>query len=265
MIHLMKNSLKSVFVVCAVATLCVAQISETNIPHFEVASVKPSSSREIGGAYTYPGGRVAFRGCTFLYLVQLAFDLQEFQIAVKADWMKTDRFDIDATVPPASRSRSANPPTPKTSMNDEQRRMLQSMLAERFDLRYRQDTTEGPVYLLTRNGKALKMADAKDKKAFPWSGGPSGGMIMGDGLRGINESMSDLARRLSPYMGRSVLDRTGLPGSFDFETRYSVDDQRPDVISMILTCLNDIGLKLKPSKGQVERIIIEQAQRPTAN
>jgi len=150
-------------------------------------------------------------------------------------------------------------------MNDEQRRMLQSLLAERFNLRYRQDTAEGPVYLLTRNGKALKIADAKDKSAFPWSGSLSGGAINGDGLRGINESMPDLAQRLSRYMGRPVLDRTGLPGSFDFETSYSVDGQRPDVISMILTCLNDIGLKLEPSKGQVERIVIEQAQRPTAN
>jgi uncharacterized protein (TIGR03435 family) len=197
--------------------------------------------------------------------VQLAFDFQEFQITGQADWMKTDRFDIEATVPPGSRSNTANPPIAKTPMNDEQRRMLQTLLAERFDLRYRQDTTEGPVYLLTRTGKALKMADAKDKNAFPWSGGPSGGMIMGDGLRGINESMPDLAQRLSRYMGRPVLDRTGLPGSFDFETRYSVDGQRPDVIGMILTCLNDIGLKLEPSKGQIERIVIEQARMPTAN
>jgi uncharacterized protein (TIGR03435 family) len=202
-----------------------------------------------------------------LYLVQLAFDLQEFQIAGQADWMKdeSDRFDIDATVPPGSRSRSSNPAIAKTPMNDEQRRMLQSLLAQRFDLRYRQDSTEGPVYLLTRNGKALKMADAKDKNAFPWSGSPGGGMIMGDGLRGINESMPDLAQRLSRYMGRPVLDHTGLPGSFDFETRYPEDPQHPDVISMILTCLDDIGLKLEPSRGQVERIIIEKAQRPTAN
>src|SRR5580698_6323348 len=173
----MKSSLKSVFLICAVSTLCVAQISETNNLRFEVASVKPTSSREMGGAYTYPGGRVGFRGCTFLYLVQLAFDLQEFEIAGQADWMKTDRFDIDATVPPASKSRSANPPTPKSPMNGEQRRMLQSLLAERFDVRYRQDTTEGPVYLLTRNGKALKMADAKDKNAFQWSGSLAGGAI----------------------------------------------------------------------------------------
>jgi len=70
---------------------------------------------------------------------------------------------------------------------------------------------------------------------------------------------------LSRYMGRPVLDRTGLSGSFDFATTYSVDGQRPDVISMILTCLNDIGLELEPSKGQIERIVIEQAHRPTAN
>jgi uncharacterized protein (TIGR03435 family) len=78
--------------------------------------------------------------------------------------------------------------------------------------------------------------------------------------------MADLAQRLSSYMGRPVIDRTELPGSFDFETRYSAaDGQRPDIVSMILTCVNDLGLKLEPSKAQVARIVIEQAQRPAAN
>jgi uncharacterized protein (TIGR03435 family) len=154
----------------------------------------------------------------------------------------------------------------KMAINGEQRRMLQSLLVERFGLKFRQDTTEGSVYLLTKNGKALKMTDAKDKNDFPWSGSVAGGAFSGDGMRASNESMEDLAHRLSGYMGRPVLDRTDLRGSFDFETRYSsADGQRPDIVSMIVTCLNDIGLKLEPSRAPVPRIVIEQAERPTAN
>lgn len=201
----------------AIATLCLAQQnSEPNAPHFEVASVKPATSRELGGVYGYPGGRMAFRGCTLSYLLQLAFDLQEYQFAGQEDWMKSDRFDIDAKVPAGLKSSSANPPMAKMAINAEQRRMLQSLLVDRFGLKYRQDATEGSVYLLTRNGKTLKMTDAKDKNDFPWSGSVAGGALSGDGMRGMNESMADLSHRLSGYVGRPVVDRTELPGSFDF-------------------------------------------------
>ena len=143
--------------------------------------------------------------------------------------------------------------------------MLQSLLVERLQLKYHRETREGPVYLLVKGNKALKLVDSKDKNVYPWAGGIRGGMIMGDGLAGINESMEDLAKRLSPYLGRPVLDRTGLSGSFDFRSEYSSDNVRPDVITMILASVQDIGLKLEASKGPVDGIVIEHAEKPSAN
>ena len=245
--------------------MCLAQTKSAALPQFEVASVKRTVGREINGAYTNPGGRVEFRGCTFYYLLQLAFDVQDFQVAGLVDWMQNERYDIDATVPAASQSSQSKPPNRKAPMNEEQRRMLQALLAERFGLNYHRDTREGPVYLLVQTGKGVKMTDAKDKNAFPWSGALRGGMLSGDGMAGTNESMPDLAKRLSWYVQRPVLDRTGLTGSYDFRTAYSQDDAHPDVIGLITACLNDLGLKLESSKGPVERIVIEKAQKPSAN
>ena len=88
---------------------------------------------------------------------------------------------------------------------------------------------------------------------------------MGDCLAGVNESMSDLARRLSRYLGRPVLDRTGLSGSFDFRTEYRSDDEHPDLITMILAAVQDLGLNLEASKGPIDTIVIEHAERPSAN
>jgi uncharacterized protein (TIGR03435 family) len=259
----MLKTLRNLIVACALASLCPAQ--QPASPRFEVASVKPTAGREIGGAYIYSGGRVAFRGCTFLYLTQLAFDVQEFQVAGAEGWMETDRFDIDAKAPSESKSTQSMPPYRKAPMNEEQRQMLQALLAERFGLRHHRETRERPIYLLVRTGKGLKMTDAKDKNDFPWSGALRGGMITGDGLAGTNEDMPDLAQRLSWYLKRPILDRTGLTGSYDFRTAYSQDDTHPDVIGMIMTCLNDLGLKLEPSKGPVERIVIDSALKPSAN
>src|SRR5215472_8880861 len=99
----------------------------------------------------------------------------------------------------------------------------------------------------------------KTRMTFP--GRPSAaGMITGNGLAGINESMPDLAQRLSWCLIRPILDRTGLTGSYDFRTAYSQDDAHPDVIGMIMTCLNDLKVKLEPSKGPVARIVIGSAQ-----
>ena len=84
-------------------------------------------------------------------------------------------------------------------------------------------------------------------------------------MAGINESMEDLAKRLSPYLGRPVLDRTGLSASFDFRSEYLSDDVRPDVITVILASVQDLGLKLRASKGPVDGIVIEHAEKPSAN
>ena len=156
------------------------------------------------------------------------------------------------------------PPFFKAPMTAEQREMLQSLLLERFHLQYRRETRDGPVYVLTRGNKPLKMTDLKDKNEYPWAGGPGGGGLMGDGLKGINESMDDLAWRLSPYLGRPVLNRTEISGSYDFLADYPLEDGRGDIIGMILATVKDVGLKLEAAKGPIETIVIEHAEKPSA-
>jgi uncharacterized protein (TIGR03435 family) len=97
-------------------------------------------------------------------------------------------------------------------MNAEQRQMLKTLLVDRFRLRFHTEIKEGPVYLFVKGGKGLDLQDAKNKDEYPWAGGLSGGGITGDGLAGRNESMDDLAKRLAPYLGHAVINRTGLTG-----------------------------------------------------
>jgi uncharacterized protein (TIGR03435 family) len=252
--------------ICAIASICRAQQpSGTPRPEFEVASVKPAAGGEWNGIYTYPGGRVECRGCWLQYLVQWAFDIQGFQLVGGPAWIAAERYDIVAKPPASSKSSKSNPPYSKAPLNEEQRQMLQSLLMDRFQLQYHRETRQGPVYLLVRGKKPLRMEDSKDKDGYPWSGGLGGGAIVGDGLAGTNESMADLAWRLSRYLGRPVLDRTGLPGSYDFRIEYQTDDPRPDTISVIMTTVQDLGLKLEVSKGPIDSIVIDHAGKPSAN
>jgi uncharacterized protein (TIGR03435 family) len=239
------------------------------LPEFEVASVKPVSPDDIiiNAFLTYPGGRVVGRGCTLRFLVMEAFDMQDYQISGGPDWITHDRFEIEAKPPASSASAKSNPPLAKLPPNQEERQMLQALLIERFQLKFHRDTREAEVYVLSANVKKLKLQPPKDKNEYPWAGSVAGGLPGGDGLRGTNISMPELATRISDWLKRPVLDRTGLQGSFDFEFTTGEDDapSEVDLESSIVTSLKGIGLQLKTSKGPVEALVIDHVEKPGPN
>jgi uncharacterized protein (TIGR03435 family) len=143
--------------------------------------------------------------------------------------------------------------------------MLRSLLIDRFQLKYQRVSREGPIYLLVKSGKKLGLQPPKDLNGFPWVGNPGGGMINGDGLAGENSSMPLLAKRLSRYVARPVLDQTAIDGSFDFRFDYAAGDQKPDVIATIFTSLQGLGLKLASARGPVETIMITSIEKPSEN
>lgn len=240
----------------------------TSPPSFEVASVRPSAMNDhrLGiGFFTFPGGRIVANMCSLDYLIELAFDIQPFQIVGGPGWIHEDRFDIEAKPPASSKSSRANPNNPKLPPNAEQRQMLQTLLADRFGLQFHHEAREGSVYLLLRTSKPLKIEPTKDTTEYPWVGSVAGGAISRDGIRGTNASMELLARRLSPYLQHPVLDRTGLAGPFDFRYELPKDDTVPDVVSSIVLSVQGLGLKLEPGKRPIETLIIDRVARPSPN
>jgi uncharacterized protein (TIGR03435 family) len=246
------------------------QSTQTALPSFEAASVRPSSPNEpeTGGFYTYPGGRIVARGCSVKLLIMIAFDLQDFQIASGPSWADGgERFDIQAKPPDSSLSAQWKTSSTKISPGLEEREMLQSLLADRFHLVAHREIKEGSVYILRRGSNDLKLTTPKNENEYPWAGGISGGLPGSDGIRGTNISMPQLATRLSSWLGRPVIDKTGIQGSFDFEFHSGEDDSSSsmDITDSILTSINSIGLNLKSSRGPVETIVIDHVEGPSPN
>ena len=248
-----------------------SQRAQPTMPEFEVASVRPSgpNQREMNGLYTYPGGKVRCNGCRLEYLIMMAFDVQQFQISGGPAWIDLvsgETFDVEAKPADSSSSALSNPASPKSAPNEEQREMLQSLLADRFQLKFHREIKEGTDYILSRGTGQLKLTPSKDKSAFAWAGGISGGWF-GGGIRGENISMPQLAARLSRFLKRPVLDQTGLEGSFDFEYRLGGEDNDNDanIPSFLLMSMKGIGLMLKPGHGPVETIVIDHLEKPSAN
>src|ERR1700730_2509636 len=109
--------------------------SVPSAPSFEVASIKaiqmpsgPGGPRI--GVQISPGGRVNAVS-SLRNLVMYAYDVKDYQISEAPQWTRSDYYSIVAS-PGDARS-----PSP-----DETRRMLQALLADRFQLKLRRENKE---------------------------------------------------------------------------------------------------------------------------
>ena len=139
------RNVKYLFVICS--TFLYSQEQESAgrpRPEFEVASVKPSQSPEVGGVYTLPEAESHSADAHLQYLIEQAFNMQSFQVSGGPSWIHDERYDIEAKPPASAKSSTSMPPYAKAPPNDEQRQMLRSLLIERFRLKYRREIRQGP-------------------------------------------------------------------------------------------------------------------------
>jgi uncharacterized protein (TIGR03435 family) len=234
-------------------------------PSFEAATIKPPDPKakyQKAGFYDEPGGRIFFGG-TVKMLVETAFDVHDFQVAGGADWTDSRWFEINAVPPDNSLSRLIK--VPNAEPTAEQQQMLQSLLRERFGFKSHFETKEGQVYLLTRGSKALQLKPPKDATEDPRAivmmkqGGIDDGQA-----EGTNATMDYLAVRLTRYLRLSVVNKTEIAGSYDFDLPAD-DPERTDIVGAVYSVVDRLGLKLKRDKGQVQTLVIDHVEMPSEN
>ena len=114
---------------------------------FDAATIKPSVPYGYAGLNTYPGGRIFFGGY-IKWLIGIAFNLQDYQVAGGPNWVSSQWFEINAVPPEASPSRSIK--LQNVEPTSEQRLMLQSLLRDRFGFEFHFEMKQGEVYILSR-------------------------------------------------------------------------------------------------------------------
>jgi uncharacterized protein (TIGR03435 family) len=253
-----------------IAVAAGAVLAQEASPAFEVISVKPSAME--GGAYgigiaTFPGGRIRANMCPLAYIISQAFDLEMNQISGGPRWVREDRWDIEAKPPEGSKASKANPKLWKLPPNEDQRLMMETLLADRFHFKYHLETKEGPVFFLVKTKKELKLTPTADADEFPWVGSVAGGGIGNDGLRATNVTIALVCKRLTARLGRTVIDQTGLDGVYDFKFALDKDASgtEMDVPSAIMASVEGLGLKLESGKGPTVTLVIDSVEKPAGN
>ncbi len=229
---------------------------------FEVASIKPSSPDAHGSSSNTDRRFVTIRNWTVKRLVQRAFGVEDYQVTGGPNWLDTYHFDISARVDDAE---------PELKGKEGQERlmaMLAALLGERFQFQFHRESKTLPVYNLVtaKNGFKLTAVDAKGSQSM----NSNNGRLTSKGV-----SMAALAVFLSRTMERPVLDATGIPGDFDFQLEWSQQQQgiaakapeanEPAGPSIFTALQEQLGLKLESTKGPVEIIVVDHAEKPTEN
>ena len=261
-----------------------AQVAPPSGLRFEAASIRPSppGGPPISGT-TIQSNRLRSINTSLLSLIRSVHAgeglVSEHQFVGGPDWIRTERWSIDAV--------AASAPT-RAQFND----MLRELLADRFKVRVRREQRELPMFALLvarddrRTGPqltAVKVDCAAYKEAFErlqpraplepgapmqpttcdtlLSSRPEGTRIAGRAVE-----MSVLARTLTSYFDAPVLDRTALPGQYDYDINFVRDmSLAPSVngVSLETALREQLGLRVERQRAPMDVLVIESAERPT--
>jgi uncharacterized protein (TIGR03435 family) len=288
----MKTSCALVIAV-AVSAPVFAQAPEPKV-EFEVASVRKSAASGADGAVALglrmDGAQARIGSLTLRDYIGMAFRVKTYQI-VGPDWLGTEHFDVNAKLPAGSTA-------------DQIPRMLQSLLVDRFGLKFHREPKDINVYALVLGKPPLKLKDSiVDPDAAPAAGvqisasGSAAGVSVNmgngssytfaggkfEGKKIGGRIMADVVER---YTDRPVIDATGLTGTYDFSFAVTPEEYQTLLIRAAVnsgvvlppqalrlldnggdplgSALEQLGLKLDSRKAPVELLVVDQVLKTPA-
>ena len=255
---------------------------------FEVATVKksppPGTDNAVTAGVKLDGSQVRIGMLTLRDYVAMAYRVKPYQVA-GPDWMATERFDIAAKLPAGVNADQFLP-------------MMQSLLADRFGLKFHRDPKEMAVFALMIGKPPLKLkesaidANAPPPVAFEATGSGSAAGVsvnLGNGssytftggkFDGKKVEGRMIAEVLERYTDRPVIDATELKGRYDFSFEVTPEEYQtlliraavnsgvvlpPQVLRLLDNggdplgeALGQLGLKLESRRAPIAVLVVDQ-------
>jgi len=209
-------------------------------------------------------GRYEVRTATMVDLIRSAYGVDADKVQGGPSWLDIDRFDIVAKAP------ASTPP-------EAVKRMLQTLLADRFQLKIRMDTKPLPVFALSLGKGKPKLKESDGTGGSGCQGEPQApqpGTIPYNVVSCHNRTMEQVAQDLhnlaNAYLTNPVVDQTGLKGNWDFQLKWTsrgaLAFAGADGISIFDAVDKQLGLKLAPDNLPVPVLVVESVnEKPSAN
>lgn len=280
---------RAAFVLCA-ALACAGFLPLAGVHPAESAAHSPQSAppkfdavtfraEPSGGtfnfAYTIDPTHAHISGVTLEFLIVHAYDLRKFQLTGGPQWVRNDRFDVEASV---------ERPTSRADMMQ----MLRQAITDKFQLVLTPAARTGTVYSLQvaengpklghqppdrllqspllslPRGTTLPIATFSFTRRVYGNDGESSSVIPSQVIRGTQATMADLAGQLATALGAPVTDDTGIHEKYDFTLHFDAGvaqdtSDQPGIADALKT---QLGLRLKRGRGAYSVYTIKQVERP---
>jgi uncharacterized protein (TIGR03435 family) len=238
---------------------------------FEVADVHASPSGAQPFMDTgFVRGRFSIKSASLVDLIGLAWGVDSEAVFGGPTWLDQARFDVIAKAP-------------VTSVEADRALMLRALLADRFKLVTHKDEKPMDVFALTLGKRNANLKDAAGTGAAECQGPPNqNGPQPYIVLNCTNMTMAEFAKQFHQmaggYVTHTMVDLTGLTGSYDFTIKWTgrgqlmqkqaaanADDPNPG-ISFFDAVDKQLGLKLVPEKRPAPVLVVDSVNRtPTEN
>ncbi|HVW12153.1 MAG TPA: TIGR03435 family protein [Bryobacteraceae bacterium] len=234
-----------------IGIVSVAALAQT--ASFEAATIKPAGPEETGiSGGDGRNGVLKIWNMNLRQCIGSAYRVPESLVVGGPPWVRTVGYDILA---------KADQPLNEAELF----LMLRPLLENRFQLKVHRESRTVPGYALTvaKGGILAKVSDPARHSSS-------------NGGRGFIDSAGNgwgaLAIRLTGLLGRPVVDETGDKRHFEFHLRWTPDEvlaggtsPNPEAPSLLTALREQLGLKVEARKVQVQVIVVDHAEPPSAN
>jgi uncharacterized protein (TIGR03435 family) len=231
-------------------------------PAFEVASVtpcKPGTPEPPGEhmgmvQFTAPGGRFRASATTLKFLMEWAYNIQPSQHSSGPSWMDSDRYDVVAKAE-------------GNATDAQQKLMVQALLAERFQLKYRLEKKKLAVFVISVGKNAPKLFPPKEGEVHGIRIMPKkdpDDKIASYHVVATRFSLSQLTDTFARQLGRVFVNETGMDGDYDFTLDLAIDEHQPNPLdpSLLINAMREqLGLSLKSQDAMVDYLVIDSAEK----
>jgi len=272
--------------------------TDTLAPVYEVVSIKPHTSGDELFKMMFDNDGFSASMVTLRMLIRTAYGVEDSRIFGAPNWLDSEKYDVEARMENSAANRLAE--MSENQLNVERRRMLQALLADRFNLTLHRQTAQLGVFVLVAAVNGPRLHEAKLGDTYPnglkdpEGGSPAGMFRLGSFRGGRGEligqglSMAKLLRLLSEnILNRSVIDNTGLTGNYDFTLEWKIGDEsqgpmfretgdHPQVAastplsefsgsSFFNAIQEQLGLKLESQSTPGVVLVIDHVEKPSEN
>jgi uncharacterized protein (TIGR03435 family) len=234
-------------------------------PAFEVASVtpcKPGTPEPPGEhmgmvQFTYPGGRFRASATTLKFLMEWAYNLQPSQHSGGPSWIESERYDIVAKAE-------------GNATDAQQKLMVQTLLAERFQLKLHREKKKLSVFVISVGKNAPKLFPPQEGEVHSIKIVPKkdpDDKIASYHVVATRFSLSQLTDTFARQMGRVFVNETGMDGDYDFTLDLAIDEHQPKPLdpSLLINAMREqLGLSLKSQDALVDYLVIDGAEKVEA-